>query len=68
MIPSELETLWGDMDLERFKPEEYPYYAIFRVLEYGNEEALALLRKTFSEAEIRKVLCSERSLPRKSGP
>ena len=66
MIPSELEALFWDTDLERFKPAEYPDYAIFRVLEYGNEEALAWLRKTFSEAEIRRVLRSERRLSRKS--
>ena len=66
MIPSELATLFWDTDLEKFKPDEYPDYTIFRVLEYGNEEALAWLQKTFSEAEIRRVLRSERRLTRKS--
>ena len=66
MIPSELRTLFWDTDLEEFKPKQYPDYAIFRVLEYGNEEALAWLRKTFSDAEIRRVLRAERRLSRRS--
>jgi len=66
MIPSDLQTLFWDTDLSIFQPEAYPDYTIFRVLEYGNESAVAWLRKTFSESEIRRVLCSERRLSRKS--
>lgn len=66
MIPSELQTLFWDTDLDSFNPEAYPDYTIFRVLEYGGETAIGWLRKTFTESEIRKVLRTERRLSRKS--
>jgi hypothetical protein len=66
VIPSNLHTLFWDTNLENFKPEDHPDYTIFRVLEYGNEEALAWLRKTFSETEIARVLRTERRLSPKS--
>lgn len=66
MIPSHLSTLFWDTNLENFRPEDHPDYTIFRVLENGNEEALAWLRDTFSEAEIERVLRTERRLSRKS--
>jgi Family of unknown function (DUF6922) len=66
MIPRHLRTLFWDADLDNFKPQDHPDYTIFRVLEYGDEEALAWLRQTFSKAEISRVLRTERRLSRKS--
>ncbi len=66
MIPSQLLSLFWDTNRDNFKPEDYPDYTIFRVLEYGDEEALAWLRKTFPESEILRVLRTERRLSRKS--
>jgi hypothetical protein len=66
MIPSNLQTLFWDTNLETFMPEAYPDYTIFRVLELGDETAIAWLRQTFSEAEIRRVLSAERRLSEKS--
>jgi hypothetical protein len=66
MIPSNLQTLFWDTNLETFAPEAHPDYTIFRVLELGDEAAVEWLRKTFSEAEIRRVLSTERRLSEKS--
>ena len=66
MIPSDLQSLFWDADLENFTPKAYPDYTIFRVLELGDEAAVAWLRQTFSEAEILRVLKSERRLSEKS--
>jgi len=66
MIPSNLQTLFWDTNLDTFDPAAYPDYTIFRVLEFGSEPAVEWLRQTFSEAEIRRVLCTERRLSRKS--
>lgn len=66
MIPSYLQSIFWDTNLDTFKPEAYPDYTIFRVLEYGDEEAVTWMRQTFPEAEIRRVLCLERRLSRKS--
>jgi hypothetical protein len=66
MIPSYLHTIFWDANLDTFKPEAYPDYTIFRILEYGDEEAVTWMRGTFPESEVRKVLCAERRLSRKS--
>jgi hypothetical protein len=66
MIPSNLWTLFWDTNLDTFTPEAYPDYTIFRVLELGDEAAVAWLRRTFSEADIRRVLSTERRLSAKS--
>jgi hypothetical protein len=66
MIPSNLRALFWDTNLDTFTPEAYPDYTILRVLELGDEAAVAWLRETFSEAEIRRVLKTERRLSEKS--
>jgi hypothetical protein len=66
MIPSHLQTLFWDADLDSFTPEVYPDYTIFRVLEFGDRAAVVWLRQTFPEAEIRRVLSAERRLSEKS--
>jgi len=66
MIPNKLQVLFWDTNPDAFDPAAYPDYTIFRVLEYGDQEAVAWMRGIFSEAEIRRVLCTERRLTRKS--
>lgn len=66
MIPSNVQTLFWDMNLDTFTPEAYPDYTIFRVLELGDQAAVNWMRQTFSEEEIRRVLKSERRLSEKS--
>ena len=66
MIPSDLHSLFWDTNLDKFAPEAHPDYTIFRVLELGDETAVAWLRQTFSDAEIRRVLKAERRLSEKS--
>ena len=53
-------------NLSTFQLSAYPDYTIFRVLEYGDDEAIAWLRETFNPSEIRRVLCTERRLSPKS--
>jgi len=66
MIPSNLQTLFWDTNLDTFMPEAYPDYTILRVLELGDEVAITWLRQTFPEGEIRRVLLTERRLSEKS--
>jgi hypothetical protein len=66
MIPDEIKTLFWDVNLDTFVPEAYPDYAISRVLEYGDEAAVAWMRHTFSASEIRRVLRTEHHLTPKS--
>ena len=66
MIPSELRALFWDTNIGKFNPAAHPDYTIFRVLELGDERAVKWMREVFSEAEIRRVLCTEHRLSRKS--
>jgi hypothetical protein len=58
--------LFWDTNLDAFNPAAYPAYTIARILEYGDQKAVAWLKETFSEAQIVEVLRNERRLSRKS--
>lgn len=66
MIPKDLRPLFWDTNLDSFRPAAYPAYTILRVLEYGDEKAIAWLKETFSEAQIVEVLRTERRLSPRS--
>ena len=48
-----VRTLFWDTELDGFQPEAYPDYTIFRVLEYGDDEAVTWMRQMFPEPEVR---------------
>lgn len=66
MIPQYLRTLFWDTNLDTFNPTTFPHYTITRVLEYGDRDAIAWMRETFSEPQIVNVLRTERRLSPKS--
>ena len=66
MIPSELHGCFWDIDCSKFEPRQYPRYTIRRVLEYGNQRAVAWLQDVFSGNEICSVIRDERRLSAKS--
>jgi hypothetical protein len=66
MIPSGLQTLFWDVDLDTFAPEDFPDYTILRVLEFGDDSAVKWLRETFAESQIKSVLSTDHRLSRKS--
>ena len=66
MIPQHLHTLFWDVNLDNFNPTAYPDYTIARILEYGDNQAVTWMRAAFGEAEIRRVISTERRLSRKS--
>ena len=66
MIPRYLHTLFWDTNLENFDPLAFPTYTIGRILEYGNQDAIAWLKVTFSDIQIMDVVRTERRLSRRS--
>ena len=66
MVPNALQPLFWDIDLSTFQPSAHPDYTIFRVLEYGDDEAITWLRENFGSPEIRRVICAERRLSARS--
>jgi hypothetical protein len=55
-----------DTNVSAFQPAAYPDYTILRVLELGDDQAIAWLRETFNDTEIRRVIRTERRLSPKS--
>ena len=66
MIPNNLIPFFWDIDIQGFDPAAYPEYAIGRILELGDPEAVSWMRATFSEEHIRAVIRNERRLSPKS--
>ena len=66
MIPQHLHPLFWDLNLDNFNPAAYPDYTIARVLELGDEQAVIWMKENFSEADIKRVIATERRLSRKS--
>lgn len=62
MVPQDLRLLFWDTNLDTFDPTAYPVYAISRVLEYGDEDAVAWMRSTFTDEQILDVLRTDCNL------
>jgi hypothetical protein len=58
--------LFWDTNIEEFDPRAYPRYAIERVLEYGDEDGVAWMRRTFGQEQIQEVLRTDRNLTPRS--
>ncbi len=66
MINNHLRLFFWDVNQESFDPHAYPEYTIFRLLEFGDEEAIAWLRAEFSHRQIEEVVRTERRLSARS--
>jgi Family of unknown function (DUF6922) len=66
MIPKHLAPLFWDTNPATFDPLRHPAYTIGRVLELGDERAVAWMRQAFAEAAIVEVLRNERRLTPRS--
>ncbi len=66
MIPKELRQFFWEVNADSFDPRKYGEYAIGRILELGTERAIAWMKTTFSEEEIKKVIRGDRRLSPKS--
>ena len=66
MIPQEIRVYFWDVNVETFDPVSYPQYTLGRLLELGDKKAVAWMRKTFTEAQIRDAVRTERKLSRRS--
>lgn len=66
MLPLSLKPLFWDIDAQGFDPEEYPSYAILRVLEFGDAEAVDWMRSIFTPDRILAVIQHDRRLSRRS--
>lgn len=66
MVPEPVNRLFWDVDPATFDPAAFPHYTIERVLELGDESAVAWLRSLFTPAVLAAVLRSSRRLSPRS--
>lgn len=66
MIPSDLRSFFWEIDADSIDPHKYGDYVIGRILELGNDAAVAWMRSTFTEEQIKKVVRQDRHLSPKS--
>jgi Family of unknown function (DUF6922) len=66
MIPQHIKPLFWDTNLDNFIPSAYPEYTIARVLEYGDDKAVAWMKEAFPEEQIREVIRTESRLSPRS--
>lgn len=66
MIPNHLRPFFWEIDGDSLDPHEYAEYVIGRILELGTEAAVAWMKSTFTEDEIKQVIRENRHLTPKS--
>jgi len=64
--PEFLKKYFWDIDFARLDLRSYPKFVLERILEHGDEKAVAWMRKTFTRDEIADVLFHLRGLSPKS--
>ena len=65
-LPKFLEKYFWDVEFEKIVLEKRRVYVLRRILEYGDEEAVAWMWKNFKESEIKNVLSNYRGYSQKS--
>lgn len=65
-VPEEFFHLFWDVDLSELDLDRHNSFIIERVLNMGDQKALAWLRRTFSDEIISRVIKNSRRLTRKT--
>ncbi len=66
MIPDQLRQFFWDVNGDQFDPHQFPEYTIGRILELGTDAAVAWLKETFTEEQIKRVVREDRRLSPRS--
>jgi hypothetical protein len=65
-LPEHLRSLFWDVDFDQLRVEGHERYVIERVLEYGDDEAIRWLRRTFSSSAIADTVRRSRRISRRT--
>ena len=65
-LPRFLKKYFWDTDFEKIDPAKRKVYILRRILEFGNEKAVAWMWKNFSRKEIKNASCNFRGYSPKS--
>jgi hypothetical protein len=66
MIPQHLRPFFWEVNPDSFDPRDHAKYVIGRLLDQGTDQAVAWMKATFREDEIKKVIREDRRLSPKS--
>jgi len=66
VIPDCAQKYFWDSDISKLDMSQYSHYIIERLLELGDEQAVAWMTKNFSQSEISKVIRTSRRLSPRS--
>jgi len=64
--PKFLKKYFWDIDFAKLNINTHSQYVLARILEYGNQKAIAWMKKNFTREEIADILLHFRSLSPKS--
>lgn len=65
-LPKFLKEYFWDVEFEKIDFEKRRVYVLRRILEYGDERAVAWMRKNYKESEIKDILCNYRGFSQKT--
>ncbi len=65
-LPEFLSKYFWDVEFRQIDLEKRRVYVLRRILEYGDERAVAWMWKNFEKSEIKNVLCKFRGYSKKS--
>ena len=65
-LPEFLNKYFWDVEFRQIDLEKRRVYVLRRILEYGDERAVAWMWKNFEKSEIKNVLCKFRGYSKKS--
>ena len=66
LIKDNLRDIFWDVNPDSVDPRAYPRYTIERVLEHGDEDDVAWLRRVFTTEQIQEVVRTSRRLDARS--
>ncbi len=65
-LPKSLKKYFWDVNFKNLDKDKYSHFIIERILEYGNKEAVAWMRKNYNQKQIQNALSSSKNLSLKS--
>lgn len=65
MTPS-IKRLFWDVDKESVDIEKHRFYIISRIIDYGKPQDIKWMQNTYTEEEIKEVICKRRGISKKT--
>jgi len=67
LIPSSIKRLLWDVEVKSIDIERHRFFIIARIIDYGNCEDIKWMRQTYTDGQIKEVVCKRKGISKKSG-